>query len=80
MTEYASEEEAKLAGFRMLGISPEEASSIKPKKIMYEFPIQRTLDVYEVGKKAFGVGWYRSGRRKILYGLWLIDGESIRQV
>jgi hypothetical protein len=81
VTEFESEEEAKAYACKLLGI-PEALD--KPRKVIYGFPIDRTLEVYELTKEgrklSFGVGWRRSGRGKVFYGLWLIEGEDVKQV
>jgi len=79
MSEFESEEEAKVYACSLLGVKQEDLP--KPRKVMYEFPIDRTLEVYDVDEKiSFGVGWSRSGRRKIFYGLWIIEGEEVKRV
>jgi len=80
MSEFESEEEAKAYACSLLGIKDEDLP--KPRKIFYEFPIGRTLEVYDLpeGKVSFGIGWSRSGRRKVFYGVWLIEGEEVKRV
>jgi hypothetical protein len=78
MIEFESEEEAKAYACSLLGLKQEDLP--KPRKIMYEFPIDRTLEVYSVDKISFGIGWSRSGRGKIFYGVWVIEGEEVKRV
>jgi hypothetical protein len=78
MIEFESEEEAKAYARRLLGLKQEYLP--KPRKVVYEFPIDRTLEVYNADKISFGIGWSRSEGRKVLYGLWLIEGKEVKRV
>jgi hypothetical protein len=68
MIEFENEEEAKTYACRLLGLKQEDLP--KPRKVMYEFPIDRTLEVYNIRDKiSFGIGLSRSEGRKTFYGL-----------
>lgn len=84
MSEYKSEEEALETASKMLEIPLESIKKTEPKKIFYELPLYKWLEVYEVekdGRKiSFGVSPTRTHGKEIFYGLWMIEGEKIRRV
>lgn len=84
MSEYKSEKEALETASKMLEISLESIEKVKPKKVFYEFPLYKWLDVYEIDKDGrkltFGVSPTRTHGRKVFYGLWIIEGEEINRV
>ncbi len=81
MEEYESEEKALLYACNLLGIPEKEIKSIKRRRIRYFFPVDKTLEVYQVDENlSFGIGFTRHHRGKNLYGLWLIEKEKIERV
>ncbi|MCS7105881.1 MAG: hypothetical protein NZ942_01000 [Candidatus Aenigmarchaeota archaeon] len=81
MEEYESEEEALTRASKLLGIALEKIKLTEPKTILYEFPINKVLRVYQVNENlSLGIGFTRHHQGKNFYGLWLIEGEKIERI
>ena len=78
---FESREDALKAISFLTGITLEEIASLKPQVMLIENILKaRWLEVYSFGEISLGVGYWRKGYRKPLFGLWLIEEGKIEQI
>ncbi|MEM5791079.1 MAG: hypothetical protein QXP77_03480 [Candidatus Aenigmatarchaeota archaeon] len=68
MEEYESRGKALLRACKLLEIKAEKIKSIEPKATHYFFPIDKTLQVYQINENlSFGIGFTSHNRGKFLW-------------